>query len=92
MSTAGLVCLRCKGFELGAFLCAGVKVYETNDDEVILQLNVKYAGNPNIIVAAKAFGMKATVQVRATTGTVVASPPTLDSLGWCLQHIPLRED
>jgi Ca2+-dependent lipid-binding protein len=43
-------------------LIDGVKVYETTDDEVILQLNVKYAGNPNIIVAAKAFGMKATVQ------------------------------
>jgi hypothetical protein len=31
---------------------------------VILQLNVKWAGNPNIILAARAFGLKATVQVR----------------------------
>jgi len=43
-------------------LIDGVKIYETTDDEVILQLNVKWAGNPNIIVAARAFGLKATVQ------------------------------
>ncbi|CAH2036753.1 unnamed protein product [Thlaspi arvense] len=41
----------------------GMKVYATDDKEIIMELSVKWAGNPNIIVAAKAFGLKATVQV-----------------------------
>lgn len=44
-------------------LFAGMKVYATDDKELIMELSVKWAGNPNIIVAAKAFGLKATVQV-----------------------------
>jgi hypothetical protein len=42
---------------------AGMKVYETNENEMILEPSLKFAGNPNIIVAVKAFGVKATVQV-----------------------------
>jgi len=42
---------------------AGMKVYATDDKEIIMELSVKWAGNPNIIVVAKAFGLKATVQV-----------------------------
>ncbi|OAP14621.1 SYTB [Arabidopsis thaliana] len=41
----------------------GMKVYATDDKEIIMELSVKWAGNPNIIVVAKAFGLKATVQV-----------------------------
>ncbi|KAL1199217.1 Synaptotagmin-2 [Cardamine amara subsp. amara] len=41
----------------------GMKVYATDDKELIMELSVKWAGNPNILVAAKAFGLKATVQV-----------------------------
>ncbi|KAL0760409.1 hypothetical protein Bca101_076559 [Brassica carinata] len=41
----------------------GMKVYATDDKEIIMELSVKWAGNPNILVAAKAFGFKATVQV-----------------------------
>ncbi|KFK44133.1 hypothetical protein AALP_AA1G219600 [Arabis alpina] len=41
----------------------GMKVYATDDKELIMELSVKWAGNPNIIVAVKAFGFKATVQV-----------------------------
>lgn len=40
-----------------------MKVYDTKEKEVILEPSFKFAGNPNIIVAVKAFGMKATVQV-----------------------------
>lgn len=40
-----------------------MKVYATDDKEIIMELSVKWAGNPNIIVVAKAFGLKATVQV-----------------------------
>lgn len=42
---------------------AGMKVYATDDKEVIMELSMKWAGNPNIIVVAKAFGLKATIQV-----------------------------
>jgi Ca2+-dependent lipid-binding protein len=41
----------------------GMKVYDTKEAEMILEPSFKFAGNPNIIVAVKAFGLKATVQV-----------------------------
>ncbi|XP_047325567.1 synaptotagmin-2-like [Impatiens glandulifera] len=41
----------------------GIKVYLTEEKELIMELSLKWAGNPNVIVAAKAFGLKATVQV-----------------------------
>eukprot|EP00245_Coleochaete_scutata_P005270 TRINITY_DN18704_c0_g1_i1.p1 TRINITY_DN18704_c0_g1~~TRINITY_DN18704_c0_g1_i1.p1 ORF type:complete len:540 (+),score=131.63 TRINITY_DN18704_c0_g1_i1:106-1725(+) len=41
----------------------GVKIYDTMDKEIILEPALKWAGNPNIVVAVKAFGLKATVQV-----------------------------
>ncbi|GAU12262.1 hypothetical protein TSUD_02290 [Trifolium subterraneum] len=41
----------------------GMKVYSTDEKELIMELSVKWAGNPNIIVAVKAFGLRATVQV-----------------------------
>jgi Ca2+-dependent lipid-binding protein len=47
----------------------GMKVYETNENEMILEPSLKFAGNPNIIVAVKAFGVKATVQVTCTKHT-----------------------
>lgn len=40
-----------------------MKVYVTGEKELIMELSLKWAGNPNITVAAKAFGLKATVQV-----------------------------
>ncbi|XP_010265981.1 PREDICTED: synaptotagmin-2-like isoform X1 [Nelumbo nucifera] len=40
----------------------GMKVYTTDEKELIMELSLKWAGNPNVIVAAKAFGLKATVQ------------------------------
>lgn len=42
---------------------AGMKVYSTDEKELIMELSMKWAGNPNIIVAVKAFGLRATVQV-----------------------------
>ncbi|KAK4771535.1 hypothetical protein SAY87_032067 [Trapa incisa] len=41
----------------------GIKVYHTDEKELIMELSMKWAGNPNITVVAKAFGLKATVQV-----------------------------
>lgn len=41
----------------------GMKVYTTDEKELIMEPSVKWAGNPNIIVAIKAFGLRATVQV-----------------------------
>lgn len=41
----------------------GMKVYATDEKELIMELSMKWAGNPNITVAVKAFGLKATVQV-----------------------------
>lgn len=44
-------------------MAAGMKVYSTDEKELIMELSMKWAGNPNIIVAVKAFGLRATVQV-----------------------------
>lgn len=41
----------------------GMKVYVTGEKELIMEPFLKWAGNPNILVAVKAFGMKATIQV-----------------------------
>ncbi|XP_023538583.1 synaptotagmin-2-like [Cucurbita pepo subsp. pepo] len=41
----------------------GMKVYTTDDKELIMEPCMKWAGNPNITVSVKAFGLKATVQV-----------------------------
>lgn len=38
-------------------------MYITDEKELIMEPAVKWAGNPNITIAVKAFGMKATVQV-----------------------------
>lgn len=40
-----------------------MKVYDTKEREIIFEPSFKFAGNPNIIIAVKAFGLKATVQV-----------------------------
>ncbi|XP_024362109.1 synaptotagmin-2 isoform X1 [Physcomitrium patens] len=41
----------------------GMKVYDTKEREIIFEPSFKFAGNPNIIIAVKAFGLKATVQL-----------------------------
>jgi hypothetical protein len=45
------------------FVISGMKVYITDDKELIMEPSVKWAGNPNITVVVKAFGLKATAQV-----------------------------
>lgn len=42
---------------------SGMKVYTTDEKELIMEPTLKWAGNPNILVAIKAFGLRATVQV-----------------------------
>lgn len=44
-------------------ICLGMKVYTTDEKELIMEPSFKWAGNPNVIVIVKAFGMKASVQV-----------------------------
>ncbi|XVF73931.1 hypothetical protein PTKIN_Ptkin13bG0020400 [Pterospermum kingtungense] len=41
----------------------GMKVYATDEKELIMEPSFKWAGNPNVTIAVKAFGLKATVQV-----------------------------
>ncbi|KAG2705972.1 hypothetical protein I3760_05G083300 [Carya illinoinensis] len=40
----------------------GMKVYVTDEKELIMEPSIKWAGNPNVTIAVKAFGLKATVQ------------------------------
>ncbi|KAJ8513338.1 hypothetical protein OPV22_003772 [Ensete ventricosum] len=41
----------------------GMKVYITDEKELIMEPSLKWAGNPNVNVVVKAFGLKATAQV-----------------------------
>ncbi|XP_061372465.1 synaptotagmin-2-like isoform X2 [Gastrolobium bilobum] len=41
----------------------GMKVYATDEKELIMEPSVKWAGNPNVTIAVKKFGLKATIQV-----------------------------
>ncbi|KAI8003723.1 Synaptotagmin-2 [Camellia lanceoleosa] len=41
----------------------GMKVYLTEEKELIMEPSMKWAGNPNITIVAKAFGLRASVQV-----------------------------
>lgn len=41
----------------------GIKVYSTDEKELIMEPCLKWAANPNVTVAVKAFGLKATAQV-----------------------------
>ncbi|XP_042373034.1 synaptotagmin-2-like [Zingiber officinale] len=41
----------------------GMKVYTTDEKELIMEPLLKWAGNPNVTVVVKAFGLKATAQV-----------------------------
>ncbi|KAL5995644.1 hypothetical protein ACLOJK_025710 [Asimina triloba] len=46
----------------------GMKVYTTDEKEIIMEPSLKWAGNPNVTVAVKAFGLKATVQPHVDFG------------------------
>uniref|UniRef100_A0A0E0N465 Synaptotagmin n=1 Tax=Oryza rufipogon TaxID=4529 RepID=A0A0E0N465_ORYRU len=41
----------------------GVKVQVTNEQELVMEPSLKWAGNPNTTVVVKAYGLKATIQV-----------------------------
>ncbi|KAL7002546.1 Arf guanine nucleotide exchange factor syt1 [Sarracenia purpurea var. burkii] len=41
----------------------GMKVYVTDEKELIMEPSFKWAGNPNVILVVKAFGLKASIQV-----------------------------
>lgn len=45
------------------FYMSGMKVYITDEKELIMEPLLKWAGNPNITIVIKAFGLRATVQV-----------------------------
>ncbi|KAM5550056.1 synaptotagmin-1-like [Rosa sericea] len=50
----------------------GMKVYVTDEKELIMEPSIKWAANPNVLVAVKAYGMTATVQ--AVDVQVFAAP------------------
>ncbi|XP_071689431.1 synaptotagmin-2-like [Rutidosis leptorrhynchoides] len=41
----------------------GMKVYTTDEKEIIMEPSFKWAANPNILVGIKAFGLRPTVQI-----------------------------
>jgi len=41
----------------------GIKVFDIQENEIIIEPILKLARNPNIIIAVKAFGIRETVQL-----------------------------
>ncbi|KAE9620969.1 hypothetical protein Lal_00019267 [Lupinus albus] len=75
----------------------GMKVYSTDEKELIMEPSLKWAGNPNIIIAIKAFGLRATVQVvdlqvfavpRITLKPLVPSFPCFANISVSLMEKP----
>ncbi|ESW03700.1 hypothetical protein PHAVU_011G035100 [Phaseolus vulgaris] len=75
----------------------GMKVYVTDEKELIMEPSVKWAGNPNVTVSVKAFGLKATVQVvdlqvfllpRVTLKPLVPSFPCFANINVSLMEKP----
>lgn len=48
---------------VGFLFVLGMKVYVTGEKELIMEPCLKWAGNPNVTIGVKAFGLKATAQV-----------------------------
>ncbi|KAK8957104.1 Synaptotagmin-2 [Platanthera zijinensis] len=75
----------------------GIKVYITDEKELILEPSLKWAGNPNITVVVKAFGLKASAQVidlqvfalpRITLKPLVPSFPCFANINVSLMEKP----
>ncbi|CAO2813747.1 unnamed protein product [Amaranthus hypochondriacus] len=75
----------------------GMKVYVTDEKELIMEPSLKWASNPNVMVALKAFGLKATAQVldlqifaspRITLKPLVPSFPCFASIYVSLMEKP----
>lgn len=45
---------------------AGIKIFETNEKELVLEPAIRWAGNPNITLVLKVLSLQLTVQVRGT--------------------------
>jgi hypothetical protein len=48
-----------------------MKVYTTEEAELIMEPSLKWAANPNITVVVKAYGLKATAQVHNNAETCI---------------------
>uniref|UniRef100_A0A7N2N0M0 Uncharacterized protein n=1 Tax=Quercus lobata TaxID=97700 RepID=A0A7N2N0M0_QUELO len=74
---------------------SGMKVYLTDEKVLIMEPSIKWAGNPNVTVAVKAFGLKATVQVfaapRITLKPLVPSLPCFANIHVSLMDKLIRE-
>lgn len=51
-------------FHLRSINIAGIKVYDSNEKELVFEFAVRWAGNPNIVVALKLLSLKISAQVR----------------------------
>lgn len=43
---------------------SGLKVYETNENELVMEPAFRWAGNPNIVLVLKLLSLRITIQVR----------------------------
>ncbi|KAH9288147.1 hypothetical protein KI387_032264, partial [Taxus chinensis] len=75
----------------------GIKVFDTREDELIIEPALRWAGNPNVIVAVKAFGIVATAQLvdlqvfavpRVTLKPLVPSFPCFGKISVSLMEKP----
>ena len=53
----------CQIFVYFTSLCAGMKIYETNENQIVMEPAVKWAGNPNIVVVIRLMSVEIKIQV-----------------------------
>jgi hypothetical protein len=46
-----------------SLIIIGMKVYTTEEQELIMEPSIKWGGNPNMLAVVKVYGMKASIQV-----------------------------
>ncbi|KAK3000621.1 hypothetical protein RJ639_020713 [Escallonia herrerae] len=75
----------------------GLKIYETNERELVMEPAIKWAGNPNIIVSVKIYSLRITVQLvdmhifaapRITLKPLVSTIPCFGSIIVSLMEKP----
>lgn len=45
------------------FVVLGIKVYETNENQLVMEPAIKWAGNPNIVIVVKISFLRIKIQV-----------------------------
>ncbi|KAK7273030.1 hypothetical protein RIF29_14076 [Crotalaria pallida] len=67
-----------------------MKVYVTDEKELIMEPSIKWVGNPNVIIAVKKFGLKATLQPHVDFGLKLLGAESTREVAFLTDHVKLE--